>query len=413
MKRFVCLAVLCVFAVSCTSTTSRRSAKAPAKEKDIRVLLAEGPGAHVVGVSAGAEVKSPEGIRLVTVAGRGQIKITGTRPTINVESDHGVAAADGAVLIVPAKNSTITIAGRAYDGIVKATFGDKGLAVLNVLPLDTYLESVLPYEIGDPGPDGYDALKSQAVAARTYAWSKMLERRTTYFDVHASVLDQVYGGTKGKTRSASAAVRDTRGRVLDYKGDPVRAYYCAACGGHTSDIRIVWPEKAPADYLTGVPDRDAVKSRAFCADYKRFRWRHSFTGKELGDILRQTLPAELGVSPESIGALENLTVVERSHSGRVVELRIETSRDDFLVYGDRIRWVLMTDPARGRILPSVLFRIEPIMDRGLAFVSIVGGGNGHGVGMCQTGAIGMSKRGYNYEMILAHYYPGCTIVKRY
>lgn len=413
MKKTLCLVALCLLAFSCTSTTSRRSAKPPAKERDIRVLLAEGPGAHVIGVSAGAEVKSPEGIRLVSVSGRAQISIVGNETTINIESNDGVAAAEGAVLVVPSKNSVITFDGRSYDGRVKATFGGNGLAIINVLPLESYLESVLPYEIGNPGPDGYDALKSQAVAARTYAWSKMLERRTTYFDVHASVLDQVYGGTKGKTRTASAAVRDTRGRTLDYHGDPVRAYYCAACGGHTSDIRVVWPDKAPAGYLKGVPDRDQVKPRSFCSDYKRFRWRYSFTGKELGEILRVTLPRELGADPEDIGALENLIVEGRSHSGRVVDLRIETSKSDFVVHGDRIRWVLMTDPERGRILPSVLFRIEPIMDRGLAFVSIVGGGNGHGVGMCQNGAIGMSKRGYSYEMILAHYYPGCSIVERY
>jgi len=402
------------FVTSCTQTGAGRGGAPAGREPDIRVLLAEGSEGHEIGVTAGAAVRSPEGIELMRIPGRATIELSGSRPSIEIEVVRGsVAAADGAVLIVPDRGSTITYQGRSYGGIAKVTFGDAGLALLNVLPLEAYLEGVLPHEMGNPGADGYDALKTQAIAARTYAYRKMTERKTTYFDVHAGVLDQVYQGADGRTSVTTAAVRDTRGQVLTYRGEPVRAYYCACCGGHTSDIRLVWPEREPEDYLTGVPDRDAQRKRSFCADYKRFRWRYSFTGRELGETLRRTIPAELGVDPGRVGALENLTVAERSRSGRVTELRIETSRDDFVVKGDRIRWVLMPDVERRIILPSVMFRIEPIMERGLAFVSIVGGGNGHGVGMCQTGAIGMARRGYTYEMILAHYYPGCELVKRY
>ena len=413
MRLMTTLVGFCLLLSACTTTGSRRAATPTEKERDIRVLLAEGSGKHTFAVSNGAEVRTPEGHRLIDVTGRAEITVSGSPPSINVETKDGVAVAEGTILITPLKRSVLTFDGRTYDGKIKVTFGDQGIALLNVLPLETYLEAVLPYEIGRLDADGYDALKSQAIAARTYAYSKMNERRTTYFDVYASVLDQVYGGSKGKTSSASAAIRDTRGRILAYDGQPIRAYYCACCGGHTSDINIVWPEKEPADYLLGVPDRDAQRERSFCAAYKRFRWRYSFTGRELGDVLRRTLPKELGVSPESVGALENVVVQSRSHSGRVIDLRIETSKSDFMVSGDRIRWVIMTDVDRGVILPSVLFRVEPIMDHGLAFVSFVGGGNGHGVGMCQNGAIGMSKRGYDHTAILAHYYPGCSIMKRY
>ena len=115
-----------------------------------------------------------------------------------------------------------------------------------------------------------------------------------------------------------------------------------------------------------------------------------------------------------MGAVKDMRIDERSHSGRVTKLTIETTLETFVVEGDRIRWILEPDPKRGRILPSVMFRLDKVMERDrIAYVSISGGGNGHGVGMCQHGAIGMAKKGYTYEMILTHYYPGCTIEKAY
>ena len=95
---------------------------------------------------------------------------------------------------------------------------------------------------------------------------------------------------------------------------------------------------------------------------------------------------------------------------RVGRLEIRTSTGTFNVEGDRIRRALMLDVAKGRILPSTMFDLEKRMSGGvIASVDIVGGGNGHGVGMCQNGAIGMARRGYAYDMILQHYYPGSEL----
>ena len=319
------------------------------------------------------------------------------------------------MVIVPRQNSGLSYGSIPYEGVMKVTIDNSGgLSLLNVLPLEAYLEGVLPYEIGNPGPDGYDALKSQAVAARTYAVGKMNQRASGPFDVYASVQDQVYRGQEGTTRVATAAVRDTRGRVLDYAGETASTYYSACCGGHTSDIRLVWPTREPKDYLHGITDRTRTEKTAFCLEYKYFRWRYSFTGREMGDVLRVTLPQEIGVSEDQVGAVKNMHVEERSASGRVIKLVIERTKDNFIIEGDRIRWVVMADVEKGRILPSVMFRLDKAMERDrIAFVSIAGGGNGHGVGMCQNGAIAMAKRGYTYRMILAHYYPGCTIEKMY
>jgi stage II sporulation protein D len=98
----------------------------------------------------------------------------------------------------------------------------------------------------------------------------------------------------------------------------------------------------------------------------------------------------------------------------VSQVSIRTTKGEFTVVGDEIRWVLMADPGKGRILPSIMFKLEKVMEGGrVAFLSIAGGGNGHGVGMCQNGAIAMAKKGYTYRMILRHYYPGCDLMRAY
>jgi stage II sporulation protein D len=100
----------------------------------------------------------------------------------------------------------------------------------------------------------------------------------------------------------------------------------------------------------------------------------------------------------------------RTASGRVRRLNIVTSTGTFAVEADRIRRVIMLDVQKGRILPSTLFDVEVVASGGRAGrVSFIGGGNGHGVGMCQHGAIGMARQGYTYHMILGHYYPGSAV----
>ncbi len=417
------LAGLCLAAVLSSCAAPRKTTRPTTTAMpgggppDIRVLIDDGKGSVSVSSDGGFAVKTAEGMTLLESPGRGTLTVSGRYPYVELGLDPGgrVATADGEVRVVPASKNALAVGKISYAGIISVSARPNGkLMVVNILPLEAYLEGVLPHEIGNPGPDGFDAMKSQAIAARTYAIGKIAGRTNENFDVHASVVDQVYKGLSGRTKNASAAVSDTRGQVLDYWGATVKAYYCACCGGHTSDIRQVWPDREPADYLHGVPDHDTRWRQSFCRENKYFRWRYSFTGRALGEILRVTIPEELGVGKSDVGALRDMRVDNRTASGRVTSLTITTTRGEFTVVGDRIRWVLMTDLEKRRILPSVMFRLDKVYegDR-LAFVSIVGGGNGHGVGMCQNGAIAMSKKGYTYKMILEHYYPGCRVVKAY
>jgi stage II sporulation protein D len=417
MTRMVIAVCLAWLTTSCAAGQTGRFARSRGAEPDIRVLLAEGEKSYTITADRGMAIRTAGGLKILETTRPGTVVVSAENSAVKFSLNpyDGVGAVDGEAVIKPQSRSVLEFNRVRYEGVIRVSLAQDGsLSLVNVLPLERYLEGVLPHEMGNPGPDGYDALKSQAVAARTYALGKTRERKGDPFDVYASVMDQVYRGLEGKSKVTSAAVSDTRGWIAERNGETVRAYYSACCGGHTSDIRKVWPSRDPADYLYGVPDRDVVEGKAFCRNNRYFRWRYSYSGRQIGAILRVTIPEQLGVSEDDVGALKNMRIEERSHSGRVIRLAIETTRDTFVIDGDPIRWILATDPSKGRILPSVMFRLDKVMERDrIAWVSISGGGNGHGVGMCQNGAIAMARKGYTYKMILTHYYPGCVVAKAY
>jgi stage II sporulation protein D len=417
MNKLVLGFSLALLASSCAAPSMVRGPGGLSEvEPKVRVALADGIENARISANDGLTVTAA-GMVLLESRGKCAVRVSSKLSQIEVtlEPSGGVAVAEGEVIVVPKGNPVLAFDSVSYAGSIRVIRGSsRGLTVVNTLPLEKYLQGVVPHEMGNPGASGYDALEAQAVAARTYALERIRTHRDDPFDLYAGVRDQVYRGLRGRTDYASGAVRDTRGVVLAAGGELAKTYYCACCGGHTSDIRRVWPKREPADYLSGVPDHDGSNAGAFCGDYKHFRWRYSFTGKELGDMLRSTLPSKLGVDPARVGEIVDVRILDWTPSGRVSAVVIETTKDEYRVTGDEIRWILMADPVRGRILPSVMFNFDKIMQGGrLAFLSIAGGGNGHGVGMCQHGAIAMSRKGYTYRMILGHYYPGCEVLRAY
>jgi stage II sporulation protein D len=307
----------------------------------------------------------------------------------------------------------------------------RGLTMVNVIELEAYLCGVVPWEIGRHGRDAVAALAAQAVAARTYTVAHLGTREAQGFDVWAGVADQVYRGAADEDPICNDAIAGTAGQVLIHAGEPIAAYYSATCGGVTSQIEEVWP-RPPELYLVSHPDRPAGGGEPFCAGAKYFRWQESWTGKQLEAILARTLPRYVrymtdgsraewagrvfsprraGSSPDRPDKLLDLTIVRRTRSGRIAQLDVATAAGLYHVRGDRVRWVL--EPASGRpaILRSARFELEVESGGGrVRRVTAEGGGYGHGVGLCQVGALQMARLGYGVEAILAHYYPGATLV---
>ena len=317
----------------------------------------------------------------------------------------------GAVFLQPARGGTMTVNGRSYRGRIKLDRRGAHFNCLNLLPLELYLRGVVPHEIGHLKSSGYEALKAQAVAGRTYALQRLRDSRDKRWDMVDTVSDQVYRGAEDEWRWANKAIEATRGQVLWNGAGPAEVYYASTCGGATTDIHEVW-NHGPVSHLRSVRDGDA-HGRSWCRSSKYFRWTHTWSARELGKILRAYLPAQAELPAGTrIGHLQDLRVTDYTPEGRARRLEVVTDRGRFLVKGDRIRSALKRD-LKGNALRSTLFRLKVERDaRGrLVRVTAVGGGWGHGIGMCQVGAIARSKAGHSYDRILDVYYPG-THLKR-
>lgn len=403
--------VLCAFFWVAMLAAPITAGAAPGGEPTIRVLIFSTSGSATIATTEGFRVLS-RGVVLFESDRGGTVSVYRDGTALAIRHDaSGQDAASETELVIEPVEKPVSVGGVWYPGRIRALpRADGGVDLVSLVGLETYLEGVVPHEIGEPGPDAYAAVQAQAVAARTYAMSRMKLNSAKPYDVEAGVQDQVYRGNEKRGRLTSSAVRDTRGQVLMNRGDLCDAYYSATCGGHTSDVRLVWPDRPAAPYLYGRRDRGEGGGDSFCSTARNFRWRYSYSGRVLGDMVRRTLPMVLGVDASEVGELVDVRVRERSASGRVQELEIVTSTRTFVVESDRIRRVIMLDVARGRILPSTLFDVETVMNGSrVGIVSFAGGGNGHGVGMCQNGALGMARKGYSYSMILQHYYPGAEL----
>jgi stage II sporulation protein D len=204
-------------------------------------------------------------------------------------------------------------------------------------------------------------------------------------------------------------VRETAGEVATYGGQPITAYYHSTCAGRTAAIDEVW-NVGPVPYLVSIEDVDPRTGEAYDHFSGKFTWTERWTAPQLVAILNRTLADSL--RGRRIGEIEDMQVRSRTPSGRVRALRIDTDAGSFTVGRDRVRWILA--PARGGILNSSMFDVS-VHRMGGTVTEIVaeGHGWGHGIGMCQMGAVGRANAGQDYRTILRAYYPGIEIARMY
>ena len=337
-------------------------------------------------------------------------KILAKGAWIDVTSPDGVAQGlyTGPVqLSLLSQEGRVKVAEREYRGSLEVVSNKQGkLTIVNILDVENYLRGVVPLEIGKLGQDRIEALKAQAVAARTYTVSNLGRRKALGFDLYSTVADQVYRGYGAEWSVADRAISETRGMIATYKGNPINAFYSSTCGGETESIEDAWGGK-PIPYLRAVRDRDRG-SGDFCRHSPVYEWRVEWEKKTLENILAARLP---GMDPRKAGefSLRGIDIKQRSSSGRVRLLEVKSNHGTATLRGDRIRSALRR-PVRGQpMLRSTKFDLK---SRGGTIVA-EGGGYGHGIGMCQMGAIGMAGQGYKYDRILKHYYRGIDLSRAY
>jgi stage II sporulation protein D len=317
---------------------------------------------------------------------------------------------------------TFTFEGKRFsDTLIFSTDGTN-IFLVNVLPLEMYLRSVVPNEIGrNRKSEEIEAIKAQAILARTYTMMKINVPLLRLFDVYDDIRDQVYSGVTNHEPLVTKAILSCKGKVLMYENQLAECYFHSTCGGKTEAISYVWQRPQSKPYLVGFTDNDDVQD--YCRIAPAYRWTEFYTRKDLESIIRNYLPStNEALSTDAFFKtnwyLLDIDIVKRSPSGRVSQLKLllgdRKFQHSYYISGDKIRWAIRRAEGSA-ILRSTLFDVYADRDRNnwIKTIRIDGGGNGHGIGMCQWGAIGRAVKGHSCEKILNAYFPGTSIVKVY
>ncbi|HKT60852.1 MAG TPA: SpoIID/LytB domain-containing protein [Gemmatimonadales bacterium] len=386
-------------------------------EPTIRVGLTVGAGSATVAGAAGLSVSDPSGARLVEIpAGEvWRVAVQGTGIVVLAPGGASSAPTDVIEIGTPDPNAPVLVNGRPYRGTIVALRDRTGVTVVDRLPMETYLIGVVSAEMGRRSPEDQEALRAQAIVSRTFALRNLGRWQSQGFDLYATVADQVYGGASTETPEGRAAVDSTRGQILTYGGAPIDAFFYSTCGGRTADGTEVF-RGADRPYLRSVSDL-ADDGTAYCSLSPRFRWHEEWTGEALRATLQRTLPTLPAGGGSTAVAMDvsevrDVRIAYRTPSGRVGQLVVGLRRGDVLVDGPNVRQVLR--PVSGDVLRSNTFTLTVTRTGGrVSRLAADGAGAGHGVGMCQWGAVGRSRAGQDHERILAAYYPGAVLERLY
>lgn len=430
----------------------------PVKVTSIRVLIQTSSygGYYHDTLECGSE----KGFYISDGAGRTEWKEAGERLTLTPElvGEYGgrvYLGTEGEEGKLSLYNVRRAVGVPSYRGTLEVALFEGKLLVVNELSLEEYLYGVLPSEM--PESFGIEALKAQAVCARSYACNQLMANRYLAFGAHVddSMNCQVYQNY-GETESAVEAVKATFGRVLAQDGECISAYYFSCSYGHTSDSYDIWGDST-GTLLPGVLQTAEENKYNLCKteefevflDSDRewydeesawFRW-NTVLGAELNEQILKRLKERQKEVPDMIltkvsetademrfeqgevkafGKLVDIIIAERGESGVVTKLVLVGSEASYLLQKEyNIRYVLAplnavylqdgSISSNMNLLPSAYFTVE----KGENYFAVRGGGHGHGAGMSQYGAKYLAAKGENFEEILKHYYKNTDIIYLY
>lgn len=353
----------------------------------------------VICLAAGGSVAAPrpETVRVAIVKGGDTVRLEGTGVLLTdgkgvplkVEMPLEVRRARDGISVngrnvdalIASAPVRVSVNGKGYRALVEVSAADRGLLVVNELPLEEYLVGLINCEISSAWP--VEAVKAQAVIARSYAIYQMQARRGAPYQLESSVMDQVYEGADAEDSRAARGVQETAGEVLTFDGRTIQAFYHSNCAGHTENSRNVWGTSVP--YLQGVPC-------GYCEEENPIKW-------DLSLPLRK-VEGQLRAAGFQVSGIREIKVRGRNESGRVQEVVVESSRGRSAIPGVAFRKALGYG-----VVKSTNFELRVSGDDLL----VSGSGSGHGVGLCQWGAKGRADEGFDYREILSYYYPGVKL----
>ncbi len=368
----------------------------------IRVLLDEEPGSYNFINDSPVYLRNGDSYMALVNPGN-HLSISSSGDEIEVEIEGKRFKGNDLRLVPESEEGSISFKGGSYRGSLNLVPEGSAVNIVNQLSVEEYLKGVIPREMPTgKGNEYFEALKAFTICARTYTYSKMRENKKN-FDVFADTRDQVYGGSGIEKKIVNKVVDETRGLILTYDGKPAVTFYHSTCGGYTEDAKNVFPNM-DLPYLVTVKDGDGP----YCSISPKFRWTEKFSENT---FIQRFLSA--GYLDNSNYSIAGISINSTFRSGRINELEVDFTSNSgkskqVKIYGNNIRYVIRT-PDNKTILESSNFEIKKSGDT----IVINGKGYGHGVGLCQWGALEQSKEGRDFEEILSLYYPGTEIENYY
>ncbi len=307
--------------------------------------------------------------------------------TYRIETENGGLAVEGVgtfqgpIILVPMSDAFGKVDNQTYRGKLEISRINGGkILVVNIIDIEQYLYGVLKCEMSDNFP--MEALKAQAIIARTFALSNMKKHQDKGYHLCPAVCCQVYKGASAESKPTTTAVDKTCSFVLSYENNLAKTFYHSCCGGKTAPF--IWKEHSETPYLQ-------TKSCPFCKHPRNssYSWTQRISFYEIQKAF-------------STGEITSISIKECDNSGRAKIISIQHSEGNSNINANKFRTVMGYTRVK-----STLFSLHND-GSGVVFN---GTGYGHGVGLCQWGARGMAEAGYDFKEILGFYYSGVCLQK--
>lgn len=284
------------------------------------------------------------------------------------------------LLIEPSGKSALILNGKAYRGTISLHKTDNALTIVNHIEIEDYVKGVIANEMLSSSDE--EALKAQAVVIRSFGLYHVLRYKDRLYSIEANKI--VYKGKDSENSKTNKAVEDTRGEIVYYNDSLLLTHFCASCGGYTEYAGNVW--EAPFIFPKPVPC-------PYCRNSNKYDW-----SKTLSKTFIQQRLRKYGIQVDEIKTIQPYR--KSTFGGRITHLIIRYGVRTTIVKINDLRMALGPDTIRSGFLN---------IDNQSENITFTGKGWGHGVGLCQNGAVSMANLGYSYEAILSYYYPGSRL----
>ncbi len=343
----------------------------PSQAVELKVAIEKEVNSIKIGSSTNAIVKDGAGKQLGQLNPMSALAAQLNGNNISISDRVGAAE----LIIEPQGNGYVWIGDRWYRGKTRLIRQNDGITAINNVDLEQYLYSVVGAEAVSSWP--MEALKAQAVAARSYALYKRNTESNGIYDVDTTIGTQVYKGLDSEYTTTHQAVDSTLGQIMTYNNQVILAAFHSSSGGYTENVEDIWT--SPLPYLRGVVDYDQQSPV--------FEWQQVIPVDKIRSLVA------------GVGKISGLQPEKMTPRGRVITMKVTGDRGTTTVSGQDLRNALD--------LRSTLFRVATDGDN----LRIKGRGFGHGLGLSQWGAYYLAQQGVNYHQILAHYYQSANLIK--